>query len=239
MRDVAIVFSFLLTFLVASFTGFSEAWDSLPESTSPLNLGLGKQRFEITVTAAAFFGLLLSVLSLVLGLEPWIWIPVTPCVALTSFAFVILPANLRGLLSRSKRPRETHPIRWRSVAVLAATFVSAFYLGSLFSADHNSERRVEWSPYHVKGTETNGSGFVNECREPSPCAGKDPVGRLQEGDPAYIECQVKGDPDESIGGETSRIWDRLYSGAFVSDLFVDTPGAGRFSSDIDRCTLWK
>lgn len=236
---MTIVFSFLLTFLVASFTGLREAWDSLPESTSPLNLGLGKQRFEITVTAAAVVGLLLSVLSLGLGLEPWIWIPVTPCVVLASFAFVVLPANLRGLLSRSKRPRAAHPIRWRNVVVLAATFVSAFYLGSIFSADHNSERRVEWSPYHVKGTKTNGSGFVNECREPSPCAGKDPVGRLHEGDPVYIECQAKGDLDESIGGETSHVWDRLYSGAFVSDLYVDTPGVDRFSSTLDRCTLWK
>jgi hypothetical protein len=107
------------------------------------------------------------------------------------------------------------------------------------STDHNSEQVVGSSRYHVEGTKTNGAGFLNVCPEPSPCAGKSPGGRLYEGDPVYIECQARGDVAKSKGGQTSRIWDRLYSGGFVSDLFVSTQGAGRFSKGLPRCTPWK
>src|SRR5262249_23216679 len=115
---------------------------------------------------------------------------------------------------------------------------AAFIVGTLFHTEDDAPPPIVVSPYHVEGTKTNGSGFVNECSEPSPCAGKDPVGRLREGDPVYIECQTTGDLVRSIATDHSRIWDRLDSGVFVSDLFVSTPGEGRFSSGIPRCSSW-
>jgi hypothetical protein len=234
-----ILFPFFAAFLMGSVTNLGKAWDSLPEPPAHSNLRLGKQGFEIAVVVADIFGLVLSGLSLALDLGSWVLIPILPCFALTVFALAILIASLRGWSRQYRQSHKPHPIQWLKVAALGATFVGAFYLGTLFSADHSSEKVVEWSPYHVEGTKTNGSGFLNECPEPSPCAGKNPVGRLREGDPAYVECQIKGDPAETIAGETSRIWDRLESGAFVSDLFVSTPGADRFSKEMDRCTRWK
>lgn len=234
-----VLFPFFAAFLIGSVTNLGEAWDSLPESASRSNLWLGKQGFEITVVVASLVGLTLSGLSLALGLGSWVLIPIILCFALTAFALATLIANRRGWSPRPRQPSGPHPSQWLKVAVLGGTFVGTFYLGTLFSADHNSEKVVQWSPYNVQGTQANGSGFLNECPEPSPCAGKDPTGQLREGDPVYVECQIKGDIAETIGGETSRIWDRLDSGAFVSDLFVSTPGSGRFSKEIDRCTPWQ
>jgi hypothetical protein len=233
-----ILFPFFAAFVMGSATNLGDAWDSLPEPPSRSNLWLGRKRFEITVFVAGCLGLVLSGLSLALDLESWVLIPVIPCFALTVFALAILVASLRGWLPQSRQAHAPRLIQWLKMAALGVTFVGAFYLGTFFSADHNSEKVVKWSRYHVEGTQANGSGFLNECPEPSPCSGKNPVGRLREGDPAYIECQTKGDRAETIGGETSRVWDRLDSGAFVSDLYVNTSGAGHFSKKIDRCTRW-
>lgn len=236
---MAILFTFFATVLAGLVSNIGEAWDALPESPNRSNLGLGKQRFGIAVLAADIFGLGLSFLSLAAGIQAWIFIPIIPCFVLTLFALASLVVNRWGWLPPSRQRHGAQSLQWLKMTTVAAILVGAFIVGTLFSADHNSEQVVRWSRYHVEGTKTNGAGFLNECPEPSPCAGKNPVGRLYDGDPVYIECQTLHHLAKSKGGQTSRIWDRLYSGAFVSDLFVSTYGAGRFSKGLPRCTTWK
>lgn len=232
--------AYFATVLFGLATDIGGAWDALPELPDPWNLGLGKRRFGLIVLAADIFGIGLSLLRLAVGTGSWIYIPIALCLALTLFALVSLVVNRWGWLPAAGQGHEARfPLSVAKLAALAGVFVGAFIVGTLFGASDNSEPVVRWSPYHVEGTTANGSGFLNECPEPSPCAGKNPVGRLYEGDPVYIECQIIGDVAESQGGQASRIWDRLYSGAFVSDLFVTTRGTGRLSKGLPHCTDWK
>lgn len=234
-----LLFPYFVTLLVGLVTNVGEAWSALPELPKPSNLGLGRERFGIVVLVADLLGCVLSFCGLALGKSVWIFIPIIPCIAISLFALASLVMNRWEWSPPSGQSHEAQPLRWLKVAALAVALVGAFILGRLFSADHNSEPIVRRSPYYVKGTETNGSGFLNECSEPSPCAGKSPVGRLKEGEPVEIECQTIGGVAKAAGGQSSRIWDRLYTGAFISDLFVSTHGAGHFSKGLRRCTPWK
>jgi hypothetical protein len=47
-------------------------------------------------------------------------------------------------------------------------------------------------------------------------------------------CQTKGD-EVSNGHASSRIWNRLSDGTYVSDFYVNTERVGEFSPGIPRC----
>ena len=156
-------------------------------------------------------------------------------------AGIVIAVKVGGIRS-SQTPRLAIPSRLRRMAGFGAgvgAFVGAFALGTLVNGDDTQQTLVLESPYHVEGTDTNGSGFVNVCGSPAPCAGKDPIGRLNEGDPVPVDCQLKGRRVESLSGRSSYIWDRLVPEGFVSDLYVSTPRVGRFSSSIPRCSEWE
>jgi surface antigen len=60
------------------------------------------------------------------------------------------------------------------------------------------------------------------------------VGSLPEGGEADIVCQAMGET-VSNGYASSAIWDRLTSGAWISDFYVDTPNIGTWSPPIPQC----
>lgn len=171
----------------------------------------------------------------------WARIPLGICLVVTLGAVAILSPVGWGSheLGRSLQAQGSSLLkRLIKVGAALAAFAVAFALGGYLDKDADSRSPTVVAKYHVEGTDTNGSGFLNLCEEPAPCAGENPVGRLSEGDPVLIDCQLKGKQVESKSGDVSYIWDRLGSEGFVSDLFVSTSGAGRFSRGIPRCVPW-
>ena len=90
------------------------------------------------------------------------------------------------------------------------------------------------SPYRVSGTCVNGACTVNECTTTVPC-GKENKGELHEGTPLDIVCQTRGGIARAPNGRKSQIWDRLESGLYISDLFVEGTARSRFASHLVRC----
>lgn len=88
--------------------------------------------------------------------------------------------------------------------------------------------------YEVAGTCSDGACEVNECATPTRC-GEAAVGELKEEEVAEIVCQTEGGPVRAADGQRSDIWDQLDDGNFITDLYVDTPGVGRFTVGIPRC----
>jgi hypothetical protein len=93
--------------------------------------------------------------------------------------------------------------------------------------------------YHVSGTCTNGSCFVNERDAPSLRAKK--IGKLKEGKSVDIICQERAGMVTAPDGTRGSVWDKIEAPkkpddvAFVSDLFVSTPGVNHFSPGIPHC----
>lgn len=64
-----------------------------------------------------------------------------------------------------------------------------------------------------------------------------PIGSLADGSVVRIVCQGFGEivgPSPSTGA-SSAVWDRLDSGGWVSDLYIDTPNVGQLSPPIPQC----
>jgi hypothetical protein len=174
----------------------------------------------------------------------WTRIPIFVCLLITFVAATILgpvrwgSTGIGSSLSGSGAQGSSLLKRLIKVGVALVVFAATLALGAYLDDDASSQPPVVVAKYHVEGTDTNGSGFLNVCEEPAPCAGENPVGRLAEGDPVLIDCQLKGKQTKSKSGAVSYIWDRVGSEGFVSDLFVSTPGAGSFSPDIPHCAPW-
>lgn len=239
MGFVEAVFGFFAAFLffaAATTDRQSQAFSGPPALA---NLGLGGSKFWRWAIVAGMAGLALSGADLLLDLDRWILVPLAFCIGISASAVVqtALEAAKPGKVASPMPGNPTRLTRRFIALLLVVVFAGAFYLGTVLHSGGSKPIRA-WSPYHVEGTETNGSGFVNKCSEPSPCAGKAPVGRLREGDLVFIECQLKGERAESSAGDESYVWDRLITGEFVSDLFVSTPGEGHFSPGLNRCTPW-
>ena len=62
-----------------------------------------------------------------------------------------------------------------------------------------------------------------------------PVGAAHEGEKLAVICQAVGQDTVGANGASSAIWDRLSTGAFVSDFYVDAPTVGSFSPPIPPC----
>lgn len=169
----------------------------------------------------------------------WTRIPIFACLTITFVAATILGPVRWGSHGVGQALFQGSSLLKRLIKVGAAVaaFAAALALGAHLD-NGGSRPPTIVAKYHVEGTDTNGSGFLNVCEEPAPCAGEDPIGRLDEGDLVLIDCQLKGKQTKSKSGDVSYIWDRIGSEGFVSDLFVSTPGAGRFSGGISRCAPW-
>lgn len=181
-----------------------------------------------------------------LSFEPADWqldaIPLSCLAVLLAMAGVAL-AEMAPLRSRGRSLRSVALSggAWRTVALAAGVGVSllaGLALGIVIVDNGGSISvttiAVAKHAYRVDGTCADGSCVLNECSEPAPCGLKN-VGRLQEGELVDIICQLRGQEAEAPNGVVSYIWDRLASGAYVSDLFVSTPRTNRFSRQIPRC----
>lgn len=58
---------------------------------------------------------------------------------------------------------------------------------------------------------------------------------LADGTRVYVVCQRRGRRISTPDGKVSHVWDRLANGGWVSDLYLETPAAGDFSPEIERC----
>ncbi|HXD54696.1 MAG TPA: cutinase family protein [Solirubrobacteraceae bacterium] len=90
-------------------------------------------------------------------------------------------------------------------------------------------------PYRVRGTCLGGTCGLAVWSGPGTSA-FGTVGAVHEGQRLSVLCQVRGQRMLGPSARPSAIWDRLASGGFVSDLYLNTPAVGRFSSTLARCT---
>jgi hypothetical protein len=88
--------------------------------------------------------------------------------------------------------------------------------------------------YRVRGTCVSGTCGLAEWSGPGTSAYR-AEGAAYEGQEVRVACQAEGQLVLGPSGVASAIWDRLASGAFVSDLYLNTPAVGQFSSALPRC----
>jgi hypothetical protein len=90
--------------------------------------------------------------------------------------------------------------------------------------------------FHVRGTCAAGGCGLSRRSGPGITAFAK-VGVVFDDQPVYIVCQVRGERVGPIpqGGASSGVWDQVYGGSWVSDLFVDTPQVDAFSPPIPSC----
>jgi hypothetical protein len=124
------------------------------------------------------------------------------------------------------------------VAGLALLVGSGVLAGLLLGSQGSAKQpRVFVSgEYRVGGTCVNGACTVNECTSPDQCGLRN-HGRLPEGAPLDIVCQTAGEVVTAPNGRSSTIWDRLSSGLYVSDLFVEGTRTDRFAHGLPRCSI--
>ena len=90
--------------------------------------------------------------------------------------------------------------------------------------------------YHVENTCLDGACGLH-VREGPGYSNYASLGVVPDGAELQVVCQAEG---ETVGpspssGVSSSIWDKLTSGGWVSDLYVDTPGFGTWTPSIPRC----
>jgi hypothetical protein len=88
--------------------------------------------------------------------------------------------------------------------------------------------------YSVQGTCNAGACALAEWTGPGMTS-YNTVAADYEGKRLDIVCQTTGQTIKAANGRTSAIWDELADGAFVPDLYVDTPGVGAYSAHIPTC----
>lgn len=88
--------------------------------------------------------------------------------------------------------------------------------------------------HHVTGTCRDGACGLTLRAGPG-YSGYAALGSLPEGAEADVTCQAMGQT-VSNGYYSSAIWDKLLTGAWVSDFYLDTPNIGVFSPPIPQCT---
>ncbi len=89
--------------------------------------------------------------------------------------------------------------------------------------------------HHVKGTCADGACGLKEHTGPG-YSSYPTVGAVAEGAEVQIVCQTSGEFVTPIHGTGSSVWDKLLNGAYVTDVYIDTPGiGGAFSPPIPQC----
>ena len=87
--------------------------------------------------------------------------------------------------------------------------------------------------HHVTGTCRDGACGLTLRAGPG-YSGYAALGSFPEGSEADVTCQAMGQT-VSNGYYASGVWDKLASGAWVSDFYLDTPNIGIFSPPIPQC----
>lgn len=114
-------------------------------------------------------------------------------------------------------------LRRSLLAVLVLLAVGLASLGvylAIVSATHSSAT----GKYHVYGTCASGECGLNERSKPT--VDSRPLGQLRDGEEVSVICQTIGTEVPNPQGGSSVVWDRLGTGRYVTDVYVDTPPAG-------------
>ncbi|HWN73027.1 MAG TPA: hypothetical protein VNN15_04375 [Solirubrobacterales bacterium] len=191
-----------------------------------------------TSAACSAVGAMICLGGLGLGVERWELFG-AGLLALASFLLLVavagrLPAS-RGSEGLSEWIRG-YGRGWFRFAVAGAGLLSLGLVGWLFWSGAELAPGLLVKAFPVYQACSDGVCSVNECTSPGPC-GKQAVGQLKEGEMAEITCQTRGGRIPASGpGGGSKIWDKLADGNYVSDYYVKTPGRGRFTPGIPRCS---
>jgi hypothetical protein len=154
--------------------------------------------------------------------EQWQQIAVGVCL-LVSVVGIPLLALLPLLLQLQELAVFKRLLVFVMVGLLAA---GGLYL--LYTAVH---RKAATYSYHVFGTCVAGSCGLNERSRPTIHSRH--LGQLEDGDIVTIVCQVQGGKVATPEGVTSKTWDKLSNGHYISDVSIDTPPVG---SQIPACS---
>jgi hypothetical protein len=142
--------------------------------------------------------------------------------ALVSFALVFVLAGVFVSYLSMIRTRDIHSTRlasWFIGAGVTVTIVTVAFL-VVRSGPAKPSGGVTFPVY---GTCLSGGCGLKQRAGPGPQYRE--VGpRLQDGTRVSIECRIAGRP---APGYSSKWWDRISSGSFVSDAFIDRPKDGR------------
>jgi surface antigen len=87
--------------------------------------------------------------------------------------------------------------------------------------------------YHVYGSCPNGECEAVKLHSGPGYTSYPVIGTVEENDEVDIVCQIEG--QEVAGSRTTKIWDELADGRWISDYYVDTPVSESFSPPIPRC----
>lgn len=190
---------------------------------------------SLSITIPSIAGLTLSLIGIVFSVPVLKYLALALAVIGIAVTVIVLrkaslPSSLIARLPRSALAKGA-----LATAALAAAVAIGVAIGSLLSDGSSPNVVVTPGPYHVENTCFDGICTVNVCEEPRPC-GEDHIDTLREGIAIEIKCQTSGGVVHGSAGEESRIWDRLSSGFYVSDLFVGETRHGRFTPTIPHCT---
>lgn len=158
--------------------------------------------------------------------EDWQRVTVIACSALG--LGVVCGLNFLPVLLHVMTPRAKARVVPAVNAVLLLAAASGCAYAVLGALDRSEQRS-----YRVYGTCAEGRCGLNVRSRPTSHAFQ--RGQLRDGDEVTIACQTVGERLETRNRISSRIWNRLASGGYISDLYVDTERAGRFSPDLPGC----
>jgi hypothetical protein len=197
--------------------------------------GAGERRLLWISAASAGAGAAACLVGLNLEIEPWALVvaAILALLSVGSFSVAVrrpgAKAENGGLLKWATK----HRWRWLYAAVVLVSAATIGYVGLRLWDGAQVDPAVAAKTYHVYLTCGDGVCSVNECTSPRPC-GKRAVGRLEEEEAVEIQCQTRGGR-VGVKKESSKIWDKLVDGNYVTDFYIDTPGDGRFTPSIPRC----
>jgi hypothetical protein len=199
--------------------------------------GSAERRLLWASVSCSGVGAIICLGGLAFGIERWELFG-TGSLALASFGLLgavagRLPASPGG--GRLLEWIEMHGQGRFRFAAAVVSLLSLGFVGWLFWNGAELAPGVLVKTYPVYLTCADGVCSVNECTSPKPC-GKQAVGRLEEGEMAKIICQTRGGRVPAKGPGGSKIWDKLTNGNYVTDYYVETPGLGRFTPGIPRCS---
>lgn len=133
---------------------------------------------------------------------------------------------------------------WTTVNVRATALDSA---GNLTGARDTGRVNISNAPsapppppppayyvHHVVNTCADGACGLNKRSGPG-YSSYPKVGGLYDGYEVDVSCQTSGENVSSSKFGNTSVWDRLTDGSYVTDMYVDTPGQGTFSSPIPHC----
>jgi hypothetical protein len=198
---------------------------------------------------AVLMGLLGVILSLIWRNDP-LQLNWRAFIVCSAFLFLLLVVAARVLVAirhaaapgavASTPPISVHtkgmPPRLRVLMSHGAGLLCGIVVGSgcffLLGPTSASNARVR-AVYRVYGTCAAGAGRTCGLNARlHPTSHSEPRGQLRDGDSVTVVCQTVGEKQTNPNGVSTDVWDKLATGAYITDLYLDTPQIG---TDIRAC----